>query len=52
MAIEDDMVKELIRMYRQGTNYGAFWEIVRMVHSFGDMRKDFCVGRTRESAVR
>lgn len=43
--IEADLVEQLIRTYRKGTSYRDFWEIVRRVSSFSEMRKNFCMGR-------
>ena len=39
--IEVDL-EQVIRTYRRGTNYDGFWEIVRRVSSFSEMRKNFC----------
>ncbi|MDV3294186.1 MAG: hypothetical protein LYZ70_07935 [Nitrososphaerales archaeon] len=49
--IEADLVEQLIKTYRRGANYEEFWEIVRRVSSFSEMRKNFCtrmaVGKQR-----
>ena len=40
--IETDMIRELIRLYEQGTNYEVFWERVERVEQFARLRRNFC----------
>ncbi len=40
--IETDMVRELIRLYEQGTDYELFWERVGRVEQFGRLRRNSC----------
>jgi hypothetical protein len=40
--IESDLIRELIRLYRQGTDYDMFWERVERVMLLTKLRKKFC----------
>ncbi len=40
--IESDLGRQLIRVYRRGTNYDEFWELVERLRSFSEMRKNIC----------
>jgi hypothetical protein len=39
--IESDLVEQLLEVYRRGTSYDEFWELVERVRSFGELRKNF-----------
>jgi hypothetical protein len=39
--IESDLVEQLLEVYRRGTSYDEFWELVERVRAFGELRKNF-----------
>jgi hypothetical protein len=39
--IESDLVKQLLEVYRRGTSYDEFWELVDRLRAFGELRKNF-----------
>jgi hypothetical protein len=39
--IESDLVRQLVQVYRRGTSYDEFCELVENLRSFSDMRKNF-----------
>ena len=39
-AIENDLVKELDRLYRGGTDFRAFWEVIQLVYLFSQPRRN------------
>jgi len=39
--IESDLVEQLLEVYRRGTRYDEFWELVERVRAFGELRKNF-----------
>ena len=41
-TIESDLVKQLIRLYRRGTDFAAFWEAAERVYLFSQLRKNIC----------
>jgi hypothetical protein len=40
--IESDLAKQIVRVYRRGTNYEEFWELVDRLRTFSEMRKNIC----------
>jgi hypothetical protein len=39
--IESDLATELLELYRRGTSYEEFWELVEKLRDFGELRKNF-----------
>jgi len=39
--IESDLVEQLLEVYRRGTSYDEFWELVERVRAFGELRENF-----------
>ena len=40
--IENDLVRQLLRVYTRGTNYEEFWALVERLRAFSELRKSFC----------
>ncbi len=40
--IENDLVRQLLRVYTRGTNYEEFWALVDRLNSFSELRKNVC----------
>ncbi len=40
--IENDLVRQLLRVYTRGTNYEEFWALVDKLNSFSELRKNVC----------
>ena len=36
-----DLVKQLLEVYRRGTSYEEFWELVDRLRTFRELRKNF-----------
>ncbi len=40
--IENDLVRQLLRVYTRGSNYDEFWALVERLGTFSELRKSFC----------
>ncbi len=40
--IEDDLVRQPLRVYTRGANYEEFWAPVERLRAFSELRKSFC----------
>ncbi len=40
--IESDLIRQLLRVYKRGTNYAEFWELVERLKMFSELRKKYC----------
>jgi hypothetical protein len=40
--IEEDLGRQLVKVYRRGTNFEEFWDLVERPRSFSEMRKNIC----------
>jgi hypothetical protein len=43
-AMESELIRELIRLYRHGTDYETFWQRVGRVELLSRLRRNFCQG--------
>ncbi len=41
VEIENDLVRQLLRVYTRGTNYDEFWALVDRLRAFSELRKNF-----------
>ncbi len=41
-ALENDLVKQVVRLYGKDVGFGAFWEVADKVRLFSELRKNFC----------
>ena len=39
VEVENDLVRQLLRVYKRGTHYDEFWELVERLRAFSELRE-------------